>query len=206
LVVNGYIKQSLLQKDRLKNIKARLVAKGFSQQEGIDYNETFAPVAKMNTIRTIISLVASYQWELHQMDVKSVFLNGDLHEDIYMQQPPGFITTETSSLVCKLNKSLYGLKQAPRAWYEKIDTYFLKNGFKRCISDPNLYVKNFGDEFLIVVLYVDDLIITGSQLASIQELKNNLKNQFEMTDFRHLALFSGSSDLAYVQWYISFTA
>ena len=102
--------------------KARLVAKGFSQREGVDYNETFAPVAKMNTIRTILSLAASYKWEIHQMDVKSVFLNGNLSEEIYMQQPPGFITSETSSLVCKLHKSLYGLKQAPRAWYEKIDT------------------------------------------------------------------------------------
>jgi len=95
-------------------------------------------------------------------------LNVNLSDEIYMKQPPGFITAETSSLVCKLNKSLYGLKEAPRAWYEKIDTYFLSNAFKWCIYDPNMYVKNFGDEILIIVLYVDDLIITGSQLISIQ--------------------------------------
>jgi hypothetical protein len=94
--------------------KAHLVAKGFSQQEGIDYNETFSQVAKMNTIQTILSLVASYQWELHQIDVKSAFLNGVLREDIYMQQSYDFVTAKTVSLVCKLNKSLYGLKQALR--------------------------------------------------------------------------------------------
>jgi len=118
-------------------------------------------------------------------------LNGNLHEKNYMQQPPGFITIETSSLVCKLNKSLYGLKYAPRAWYEKIDTYFLKNGFKRYKYNRNLYVKNFGDEVLIAVLYVDDLIIAGSQLASIQELKDNLKNEFEMIDLGLLHYFLG---------------
>jgi len=145
----------------------------------------------MNTIRTIISLVASYKWEIHQMDVKSSFLNGNLSEEIYMQQPLGFIIAKTSSLVCKLNKSLYGLKQAPRAWYEKNDTYFSKNGFKRCIYDPNLYVKNFGDDILIIVVYLDDLIIIGNQLISIQKLKENLKNEFEMTDLGLLHYFLG---------------
>ena len=125
------------------------------------------------------------------MDVKSDFLNANLSEEIYMQQPPGFITSKTSSLVCKLHKSLYGLKQAPRAWYEKIDTYFLSNSFKRCVSDPNLYVKNIGDDILIIVLYVDDLIITGSQLISIQKLKENLRKEFEMTDLGLLHYFLG---------------
>ena len=101
------------------------------------------------------------------------FLNGDLREDIYMQQSPSFTTAKTSCLVFKLNKSLYGLKHAPRAWHEKIDTYFLSSGFKRYISDLNLYVMNFGDEILIIVLYVDDIIITGNQLISIQKLKEN---------------------------------
>ena len=117
-----------------------LVEKGFNQLEGIDYNETFAHVAKMNTIRTILSIASSYKWEIHQMDVKSDFLNGDLNEEIYMQQPPGFINAESSNLVCKLHNSLYGLKQVPWAWYDKINTYFLKNGFNHCISDPNMYV------------------------------------------------------------------
>ena len=97
----------------------------------------------MSTIRTIISLISSYQGEVHKMDVKSAFFNGDICEYIYMKQPPGFVTVETLSLVCKLNNSINCIKHAPRAWYEKIDAYFLKNGFKRCVSDPNLYVKKF---------------------------------------------------------------
>ena len=106
-----------------------------------------------------------------------------------MQQPPGFINAESSNLVCKLHKSLYGLKQAPRVWYDKIDAYFLKNGFKRCISDPNLYVHNFGTNILIVVLYVDDLIITSIQLTLIQNLESDLQKQFEMTDLGLLHYF-----------------
>ena len=108
-----------------------------------------------------------------------------------MQQSLGFISVETSIFLCKLNKYLYGLKHAPRAWYEKIDTYFLKNGFAWCIYNPNLYVKNFGDDFLIVVLYVDDLILTDNQLSFIQELKNNLNHQFEMTYLGLLHYFLG---------------
>ena len=107
-----------------------------------------------------------------------------------MQQPPCFIIAETSSLEWKLYKSLYGLKHAPRAWYEKIEAYFLKNGFKRCIFDPNMYVKKFYDDILIVVLYLDDIIIVAIQLTLIKEIKNNLKRQFEMNELglRHYFL------------------
>ena len=125
--------------------KARLVAKGFSQVEGIDYTETFSPVAKMNSIRLVLSLAASLKWEVHQMDVKSVFLHGDLHEEIYMEQPIGFIQTD-SSLVCRLKKSLYGLKQAPRAWYAKMDSFLLESGFSRCHSDNTVYTKKVGEK------------------------------------------------------------
>eukprot|EP00253_Pinus_taeda_P034783 PITA_34783 len=117
--------------------KARLVAKGFSQVEGIDYTETFSPVAKINSIRLVLSLAASLKWEVHQMDVKSAFLHGDLHEEIYMEHPIGFIQTD-SSLVCRLKKSLYGLKQAPRAWYAKMDSFLLESGFSRCYSDNTI--------------------------------------------------------------------
>ena len=116
--------------------KARLVAKGYSQVHGIDYNETFAPVAKMDSIRLALAIAASKQWEVHHMDVKCAFLNGDLTEEIYMQQPQGFSTNP--SLVCRLKKSLYGLKQAPRAWYAKIDSFLLSLNFVRCKSDPNV--------------------------------------------------------------------
>ena len=108
-------KTKFVAEGQIEKYKASLVEKGFNQQEGIDYNETFSPIAKMNTIRTILSLVASYKWEINQMDVKSDFLNGDINEDIYMQQPPTFVTAKNSNLACKLHKSLYGLKQEPKA-------------------------------------------------------------------------------------------
>eukprot|EP00253_Pinus_taeda_P002136 PITA_02136 len=170
--------------------KARLVAKGFSQVEGIDYTETFSPVAKMNSVRLVLSLAASFKWEVHQMDVKSSFLHGDLHEEIYMEQPIGFIQTD-SSLVCRLKKSLYGLKQAPRAWYAKMDSFLLESGFSRCHSDNTVYTKKEGKSLIILVLYVDDLILTGSDPNLINHVKSSLKKKFEMTDLGHLHYFLG---------------
>eukprot|EP00253_Pinus_taeda_P023103 PITA_23103 len=166
--------------------KARLVAKGFSQVEGIDYIETFSTVAKMNSICLVLSLAASFKWEVHQMDVKSAFL----HEEIYIKKPPSFIQTE-STLVCRLNESLYGLKQAPRAWYGKMDSFLLDTGFSRCHSDNNVYTKKVGKSLIILVLYVDDLILTGSDPNLINHVKSSLKKQFEMTDLGHLHNFLG---------------
>eukprot|EP00253_Pinus_taeda_P023024 PITA_23024 len=170
--------------------KARLVAKGFSQVEGIDNTETFSPVAKMNSIRLVLSLAASLKWEVHQMDVKSAFLHGDLHEEIYMEHPIGFIQTD-SSLVCRLKKSLYGLKQAPRAWYAKMDSCLLESGFSRCHSDNTVYTKKVGNSLIILVLYVDDLILTGSDPNLINHVKSSLKKKFEMTELGHLHYFLG---------------
>jgi transposase InsO family protein len=170
--------------------KARLVAKGFSQVEGIDYNETFAPVAKMNSIRLVLALAASHKWEVHQMDVKSAFLHGDLKEEIYMEQPPGYVQND-SSLVCRLKKSLYGLKQAPRAWYAKMDSFLIATGFSRCHSDPNVYTKKVGNHLIILVLYVDDLILTGSDSKLLNHVKTSLKKKFEMTDLGFLHYFLG---------------
>eukprot|EP00253_Pinus_taeda_P003681 PITA_03681 len=138
--------------------KAHLVAKGFSQVEGINYTETFSPVAKMNSICLIISLATSFKWEVHQMGVKSTFLHGDLHEEIYMEQSTSFIETD-SSIVCRLNKSLYGLKQAPQAWYDKMGSFILQTGFSRCHSNNVVYTKKVGKSLIILVLYVDDLIL-----------------------------------------------
>eukprot|EP01018_Ginkgo_biloba_P040667 Gb_20537 [translate_table: standard] len=171
--------------------KARLVAKGFKQKEGIDYQETFAPVAKMITIRVVIALAAQFQWELHQMDVKSAFLNGDLTEEVYMEQPPGFQVKGKESLVCRLKKDLYGLKQAPRAWYQKIDDYFTKNGYKKSSSDLNLYIKVRSGRITSVTLYVDDLIITGNIASMIEGVKEDLKRSFEMSDLGLLHYYLG---------------
>ena len=110
--------------------KARLVAKGYSQKEGIDFEETFAPVAKLDTIRLIIALATKHHWKIHQLDVKSTFLNGDLKEEVYLVQHEGFVKKGEENLVCRSKKALYGLKQAPRSWYGKIESFFLMHGYK----------------------------------------------------------------------------
>ena len=123
--------------------KARLVAKGFTQSYGIDYQETFAPVAKLNTVRVLLSLAANLDWSLHQLDVKNAFLNGDLEEEVYMDIPAGLETTSNFNKVCRLRKSLYGLKQSPRAWFERFTTVVKGYGFVQCQSDHTLFVKHF---------------------------------------------------------------
>jgi len=162
--------------------KARLVAKGFSQTQGIDYDETFAPVAKFNSIRTLIALAAEHDLELHQMDVKTAFLNGNLEEDIYMQQPEGFVKKGEQNKVCKLQRSLYGLKQAGRAWYQMIDNTLIQMGFKRTHADNCIYVFNKDGVLMIMAIYVDDLIMLANNLQSLNALKAELGRKFEMKD------------------------
>ena len=162
--------------------KARLVAKGYSQKEGLDYKETFAPVAKFASIRTLLALAAHQNYEVHQMDVKTAFLNGDLDVDLYMQQPEGFVIAGQEQLVCKLRKSIYGLKQAGRAWFEKINAALIGMDFTPLDSDHCVYVRHQGDDVLYIVLYVDDLLLIGSSLAEVKQLKTDLSARFEMTD------------------------
>jgi hypothetical protein len=170
--------------------KARLVAKGFSQVEGIDYNEIFSPIEKMNSIHLVLSLTTSHKWEVHQMDVKSTFLNRDLQEEIYMEQPHGYVQNDYR-LVCHLKTSLYGLKQALGAWYAKMDSFLIATGFSRCHFDPNVYTKKVGIHLIILVLYVDDLILTGSDPKLLNHVKTRLKKKFEMTDLGFLHYFLG---------------
>jgi hypothetical protein len=167
----------------------RLVAKGFQQIHWIDYDETFAPVAKMNYIRVSLAIAAAKGWEVHQMDVKNVFLHGELSKEIYVEQLQGFI--HNSSLVCKLKKSLYGLKHAPRAWYAKMDSYLLSNDFVRCKSDSNVYMLRTTDSVMILVLYVYDLLITGSSASTIALVKDILHDMFFMMDMGPLHFFLG---------------
>jgi len=162
--------------------KARLVAKGYSQVEGVDFNETFAPVAKFTTIRCMLAIGAIMDLEIHQMDVKTAFLNGELEEDIYMDQPQGVVQDGKEHLVCKLKKSLYGLKQSPRAWYQCIDMFFTHEDFFRSQADHSLYVKQTGEYLLIVIIYVDDLIILASNVSILKWLKSRLEDEFEMSD------------------------
>eukprot|EP00253_Pinus_taeda_P028518 PITA_28518 len=144
----------------------------------------------MNYVHLVLSLAASFKWEVHQMDVKSAFLHGDLHEEIYMEKPIGFIQTD-SSLLYRLKKSLYGLKQAPRASYAKMDSFLLESGFSRCHSHNTVYTKKEGKSLIILVLYVDDLILTGSDPNLINHVKSSLKKKFEMTNLGHLHYFLG---------------
>eukprot|EP00253_Pinus_taeda_P032567 PITA_32567 len=144
----------------------------------------------MNSVHLVLSLVASFKWEVHQMDVKSAFLHGDFHEEIYMEQPIGFIQID-SSLVSRLKKSLYGLKQDPQAWYAKMNSFLLEFGFSRCHSDNTVYTKKEGKSLIILVLYVDDLILTGSDPNLINHVKSSLKKKFEMTYLGHLHYFLG---------------
>ena len=166
----------------VERLKARLVAKGFTQQQGIDYNETFAPVAKFSSIRALLALAALWDLEVHQMDVKTAFLNGDLEETIYMRQPEGFVQPGKAHMVCKLQKALYGLKQAGRAWYEKIDVALLDYHFMRLESDHCIYVFQSPSVMMFVVLYVDDLVIFSNNLSSLKDFKKHLATLFEMTD------------------------
>ncbi|GKA15485.1 retrovirus-related pol polyprotein from transposon TNT 1-94, partial [Tanacetum coccineum] len=121
--------------------KARLVAKGYKQKAGIDYDQVFAPITRIETSRLFIAQATQFKWPIYQMDVKSAFLNGLLEEDVYVEQPPGYMKAGNEKKVLKLKKALYGLKQAPRAWNTRIDTYFKENGFKQCPYEHALYVK-----------------------------------------------------------------
>ena len=152
---------------KLERYKARLVAKGYSQREGVDFGEIFSPVAKLTSIRFLLSIVVAYDLEIEQMDVKTAFLHGDLEEEIYMQQPDGFVVKGKEHLVCRLKRSLYGLKQSPRMWYQKFDAFALKMGF-RSEDDHCVYFKVIDDQILIIVLYVDDMLFIGNNKAMIR--------------------------------------
>jgi hypothetical protein len=161
--------------------KARFVAHGFSQKECIDYEETFAHVARYTLIRTIISLATKMKWKLHQMDIKTSFLNGVIEEEVYIEQPQGFEVEDMKTHVFKLKKALYGLKQAPRAWYGRINNFLTSLGFTKSKVDSNLYFKVMNDDMVILPLYMDDLFLTGEEKL-ITECKKKLALEFEMKD------------------------
>ncbi|CAM8991569.1 unnamed protein product [Rhodiola kirilowii] len=190
--VKWIYKTKLNEKGEVDKYKARLVAKGYAQQHGIDYNEVFAPVARWDTIRMLLALAAQNGWVLYQLDVKSAFLHGELSEDVYVEQPQGFVQAGKEDKVYKLSKALYGLKQAPRAWYNKIESHFLKEGFIRCEYEHTLFIKaEEGTKILIVSLYVDDLIFTGNDEQMFSKFKQSMKGEFDMTDLGQMKYFLG---------------
>jgi hypothetical protein len=164
------------------------VAKGFRQRENIDFFDTFSPVTRITSIRVLISIAAIYNLTLHQMDVKTAFLNGDLEEEIYMEQPEGFVIHGQEEKVCKLDKSLYGLKQAPKQWHEKFDNLMLSNGFKVNESDKCIYYKFENGTCTFMCLYVDDLLIFRSNISTVNAVKSLLCKNFDMKDLREASV------------------
>ncbi|WVY95772.1 hypothetical protein V8G54_027923 [Vigna mungo] len=174
----------------IERYKARLVAKGYNQIEGLDYLDTFAPVAKITTVRLLLAIAASKCWSLKQLDVNNAFLHDDLHEEVYMKIPPG-LTPANKNQVCKLQRSLYGLKQAGRQWYAKLHHFLLSNNYHCSISDNSLFLKHDGNHTTALLIYVDDILITGNDDGEIQHITDLLHSTFRIKNLGDLTYFLG---------------
>ena len=184
-------KNKLNEQGQVVRNKARLVCKGYAQIEGLDFDETFSPVGRLEAIKIFLSFACHKRFKFYQMDVKLDFLNGDLNEEVYMEQPEGFKLSDNPDLVCKLKKDLYGLKQAPRAWYQRLDTYLKEKGFKRGTTDNNLYIKTEDNDLLIVLVYVDDIIFGCNKDSLVQWFAYTMESKFEMSMIGDLSFFLG---------------
>ena len=171
--------------------KARLVAKGYSQEEGIDYDETYAPVARLEAIRMFLAFAAHSNFKVYQMDVKSAFLNGELEEEVYVEQPPGFEDQEHLDYVYFLFKALYGLKQAPRTWYDTLSQFLIENGFTRGIIDKTLFSKMHKDDLILVQVYVDDIIFGSTNDNLCKRFAKLMQGKYEMSMMGELSFFLG---------------
>jgi histone deacetylase 1/2 len=175
----------------VERYKARLVAKGFKQRYGIDYEDTFSPVVKIATVRLVLSVAVSRGWNLRQLDVQNAFLYGVLEEEVYMRQPPGFEKMFAPNYVCRLDKAIYGLKQAPRAWYTRLSSKLLKLGFRMSKSDTSLFIYSKNGITIFMLIYVDDIIVTGSSQEAITALLCDLKRTLRLRILVSL-VFSGN--------------
>lgn len=177
-------------KGNIERYKARLVAKGFLQREGVDFDEVFAPVSKHTTLRTLLSIVAAEDFELHQLDVKTAFLNGELEETIYMKQPQGY-EEGGSNTVCRLNKAIYGLRQAPRAWHTRLKKELEDMGFVASEADPGLYVLHTKTGKVYALVYVDDILVAARSAAEMDGVKQRLMEAFDVRDLGESSFFLG---------------
>ena len=175
----------------IERYKARLVAQGYTQKYGVDYDQTFSPVVSFESIRSIAAIAAQKGLKLHQMDVKTAFLNGELTEEIYLKQPEGFIEKGYEDYVCKLKRSIYGLKQSARCWNVELDKKLKDMGFTQCKSDPCIYTKSAKEGYCIIAVYVDDLIIGGESEKDVKLTKKTISEKFEVTDMGLLHYFLG---------------
>lgn len=175
----------------LNKLKARLVAKGFEQEEWLDYLETFSPVVRTATIRMILDVATAKEWPIKQLDVSNAFLHRELKEPVFMYQPAGFEDKEKPNHVCKLTKALYGLKQVPRAWFDTFSNFIIDYGFKCSKSDPSLFTYYNNEKSMALLLYVDDMLLTGSDPALLQDLLSCLNNRFSMKDLGKSHYFLG---------------
>ncbi|GJY90588.1 retrovirus-related pol polyprotein from transposon TNT 1-94 [Tanacetum coccineum] len=174
----------------LKN-KAQLVAQGFRQEEGIDFEESFAPVARIEAIYIFVTYAAHKNMIIYQMDVKMAFLNGELKEEFYISQPEGFVDQDNPSHVYKLKKALYGLKQAPRAWYDMLSSFLISQQFSKGAVDPTLFTRHAGNDILLVQIYVDDIIFASTNTAMCDEFANQMTNKFKMSMMGQMSFFLG---------------
>ncbi|MCI04473.1 copia-type polyprotein, partial [Trifolium medium] len=190
--VKWIYKTKVNEKGEVEKFKARLVAKGYAQRYGTDYKEVFAPVARWDTIRSLLAIAALNEWNVFQLDVKSAFLHGELNETVYIEQPLGYVKKGKEDHVYRLHKALYGLKQTPRAWYSKIEKYFIREGFEKCPHEHTLFVKKDGNNnWLIISLYVDDLIFTVNNNDMVKTFKISMMSTFDMTDLGKMRHFLG---------------
>jgi histone deacetylase 1/2 len=192
IITGKWLFKNKLQPDgSLERRKARWVVRGFSQRPGVDFHQTFSPVIKPATIRTVLHLAATRRWPVHQLDVKNAFLHSDLAERVYCHQPAGFVDKDHPDHVCQLVKSLYGLKQAPRAWFLRLGGQLLRMGFTASRSDSSLFIYQHGVHVAYLLVYVDDIILTASSHALLRQVVDQLRQAFAIKDLGELHFFLG---------------
>jgi len=191
LDANGFSENKLDESGVITRNKARLVAKGYNQEEGIDYSETFAPVARLEAIRLLLAFTCMSGFKLFQMDVKSAFLNGIINEEVYVEQPSGFEDHQHPNHLYKLKKALYGIKQAPRQWYERLSSFLLSNGYERGMTDKTFFIKKSNSKIILVQIYVDDIIFGATNDSLCEEFVAAMQGEFEMSMMGELSIFLG---------------